>query len=81
MFNNLPLIVPPAPIDTRRLLARLTDGTVLKGVYNLPQFAGFAGLAVLLLAMSATWWRERNGRGPKTGSISLDGTAPPQALP
>jgi len=36
----------------------LTDETVLKGVNTLPLFAGFAGLAVLLLAMSATWWRE-----------------------
>ncbi len=37
---------------------RLTDETVLKGVDALPLSAGFAGLAVLLLAMSATWWRE-----------------------
>ncbi|PJI43140.1 MAG: hypothetical protein CTR54_11805 [Rhizobium sp.] len=44
--------------DDRRLLVRLTDETVLKGVNTLPLFAGFAGLAVLLLAMSATWWRE-----------------------
>ncbi|HCL66631.1 MAG TPA: hypothetical protein DIC56_17685 [Rhizobium sp.] len=38
----------------RRLLVRLTNETVLKGVNMLPLFAGFAGLAVLLLAMSAT---------------------------
>ena len=44
--------------DDRRLLVRLTDETVLKGVNTLPLFAGFAGLAVLLLAISATWWRE-----------------------
>ncbi len=44
--------------DDRRLLVRMTDETVLKGVNTLPLFAGFAGLAVLLLAMSATWWRE-----------------------
>lgn len=55
MFGNLPLIVPPAPIDTRRPLVRLTDETALKGVNTLPLFAGFA---VLLRAMSATWWRE-----------------------
>ncbi|MHA7968459.1 hypothetical protein [Rhizobium sp. CAU 1783] len=44
--------------DDSRLLVRLTDETVLKGVNTLPLFAGFAGLAVLLLAISATWWRE-----------------------
>ena len=44
--------------DDRRMLIKLTDETVLKGVNTLPLFAGFAGLAVLLLAISATWWRE-----------------------
>ncbi|MBC7150516.1 MAG: hypothetical protein H5U22_14120 [Rhizobium sp.] len=44
--------------DDRRLLVRLTDETVLKGVNTLPLFAGLAGLAVRLLAMSTTWWRE-----------------------
>ncbi len=33
MFNDLPLIVPEQPIDTRRLLVRLTDETVLKGTH------------------------------------------------
>jgi hypothetical protein len=44
--------------DHRRMLIRLTDETVLKGVNTLPLFAGFAGLGILLLAVSAMWWRE-----------------------
>ena len=44
--------------DDKRMLIRMTDETVLKGIDTLPLFAGFAGLAVLLLAMSAMWWRE-----------------------
>ena len=44
--------------DNRRLMIRLTDETVLKGVNTLPLFAGFAGLGILLLAVSAMWWRE-----------------------
>lgn len=44
--------------DNDRMLIRLTDETVLKGVNTLPLFAGFAGLAALLLAFSALWWRE-----------------------
>ncbi|SJZ83404.1 hypothetical protein [Consotaella salsifontis] len=37
---------------------RTTDETVLRGVDRTPLFAGFLGLAVLLLAFSATWYRE-----------------------
>ena len=44
--------------DNDRMLIRMTDETVLKGVNTLPLFAGFAGLAALLLAFSALWWRE-----------------------
>ncbi|MGL3604902.1 hypothetical protein ACSV9I_00160 [Rhizobium sp. G187] len=44
--------------DDRRMLIRLTDETVLKGVNTLPLFAGFGGLGILLLAVSAMWWRE-----------------------
>ncbi|WP_320198470.1 hypothetical protein RMR16_009480 [Agrobacterium sp. rho-13.3] len=44
--------------DNDRMLIRLTDETVLKGVNTLPLFAGFAGLAALLMAFSALWWRE-----------------------
>lgn len=44
--------------DPRRLSLAMTNETVLKGIDSLPLFAGFAGLAVLLLAISATWYRE-----------------------
>ncbi|MDK4738615.1 hypothetical protein PH547_06975 [Rhizobium sp. CNPSo 3464] len=44
--------------DNQRLTIRMTDETVLKGVNNLPLFAGFAGLSALLFAFSAMWWRE-----------------------
>lgn len=44
--------------DDRRMLIKLTDETVLKGVNTMPLFAGFAGLGILLLAVSAMWWRE-----------------------
>ncbi len=44
--------------DGQRLTVRMTDETVLKGINTLPLFAGFAGLALLLFAFSATWWRE-----------------------
>ncbi|WP_019997862.1 membrane protein [Aureimonas ureilytica] len=37
---------------------RTTEETVLRGVNRTPLFAGFLGLAVLLLALSATWYRE-----------------------
>ncbi|GGE19329.1 membrane protein [Aureimonas endophytica] len=37
---------------------KTTDETVLKGVTRTPLFAGFLGLAILLLALSATWYRE-----------------------
>ncbi|MGO4563941.1 glutamine amidotransferase [Rhizobium sp. 2YAF20] len=44
--------------DNQRMTIRLTDETVLKGINTLPLFSGFVGLAALLLAFSATWWRE-----------------------
>ncbi len=37
---------------------KTTDETVLRGVERTPLFAGFLGLAVLLMALSATWYRE-----------------------
>ncbi|WP_062203810.1 hypothetical protein [Aureimonas sp. AU12] len=37
---------------------KTTDETVLRGVERTPLFAGFLGLAVLLFALSATWYRE-----------------------
>ena len=37
---------------------KTTDETVLRGVDRTPLFGGFLGLAILLLALSATWYRE-----------------------
>lgn len=37
---------------------KATDATVLDGLTRLPLFAGFLGLALLLGAVSATWYRE-----------------------
>lgn len=44
--------------DSERIRIRLTEDSTLKSVQSLPLFAGFAGLGLLLLAFSATWWRE-----------------------
>ncbi len=44
--------------DPDRMVIRLTDETVLRGVNTIPLFAGFAGLSALLLAVAAMWWRE-----------------------
>lgn len=41
-----------------RMLFRLTDETVLKGINTLPLFTGLLGLVALLLAVSTMWWRE-----------------------
>ncbi len=37
---------------------RMTEASVLLGVDRLPLFAGFLGLAILLGALAATWYRE-----------------------
>jgi hypothetical protein len=37
---------------------RPTNDTLLKSVSRQPLFAGFAGLAALLMALGAAWWRE-----------------------
>ncbi|OQP87702.1 hypothetical protein BTR14_03830 [Rhizobium rhizosphaerae] len=59
---DLPSILPVRGAvrvaDAQRLSLRMTDETVLKGVTSLPLFAGFLGLAALLLVLSATWYRE-----------------------
>ena len=44
--------------DADRMVIRLTDETVLRGVNTIPLFAGFAGLSALLFAIAAMWWRE-----------------------
>jgi hypothetical protein len=41
-----------------RMPLRVTDETVLRGVNRYPLFAGFLGLAVLLMALGSTWYRE-----------------------
>ncbi|MEC5292016.1 hypothetical protein VSX64_14955 [Aurantimonas sp. C2-6-R+9] len=59
---DVPRIVPVsgrADADGRDWIGlRKTEETVLRGVDRTPLFAGFLGLAVLLLALSATWYRE-----------------------
>ncbi len=37
---------------------RMTEASILLGVDRLPLFAGFLGLAILLGALAATWYRE-----------------------
>jgi hypothetical protein len=37
---------------------RTTDDSILKSVSRTPLFAGFLGLALLLLALGSTWYRE-----------------------
>jgi hypothetical protein len=41
-----------------RLPLRITDESVLTGVNRYPLFAGFLGLAVLLMAFGSMWYRE-----------------------
>ena len=59
---DIPRIVPVsgrANADGRDWIGlKTTDETVLRGVDRTPLFGGFLGLAVLLLALSATWYRE-----------------------
>ena len=54
----LPVEGPVRTEDSQRMTIRLTDETVLKGINSLSLFAGFAGLAAILLLISGTWWRE-----------------------
>lgn len=44
--------------DADRMLIRTTSETALAGINTIPLFAGFAGLAALLFAFAALWWRE-----------------------
>ena len=59
---SFPRVVPVsgrANADGRDWIGlKTTDETVLRGVDRTPLFAGFLGLAVLLMALSATWYRE-----------------------
>jgi hypothetical protein len=60
--NELPTILPVrgAVRDTGsgRMPLRVTDETILIGVNRIPLFSGFLGLALLLLALGSTWYRE-----------------------
>ncbi|TPW31711.1 hypothetical protein FJU08_08175 [Martelella alba] len=44
--------------DGNAIPVHMTSDTVLKSIHTLPLFAGFLGIALLLLALSASWWRE-----------------------
>lgn len=59
---SVPRIVPirgRADADGRDWIGlKTTEETVLRGVDRTPLFAGFLGLGILLLAVSATWYRE-----------------------
>jgi len=54
----LPVSGPVRSNDNQRMAIRMTSETLLKGVDTMPLFAGFGGLALLLFAVSAMWWRE-----------------------
>ncbi|MGN6548586.1 MAG: hypothetical protein ACTHJ3_01640 [Pararhizobium sp.] len=41
-----------------RMALQMTGDSVLRGVTRIPLFAGFLGLAILLLAFGSTWYRE-----------------------
>ncbi|MFD2236302.1 hypothetical protein [Aureimonas populi] len=52
-------VAPRAPASGENWIGlRRSEETVLRGVERTPLFAGFLGLAVLLLGISATWYRE-----------------------
>ncbi|MEO8667840.1 MAG: hypothetical protein ABI399_04940, partial [Bauldia sp.] len=59
---TLPRIVPVRPGGVTAgndwIGIRMTEASVLKGVGRLPLFAGLLGLALLLGAFAATWYRE-----------------------
>ncbi|MDI7860852.1 hypothetical protein MRS76_02690 [Rhizobiaceae bacterium n13] len=59
---DLPAILPVRGLvrvaDDERMVIRMTDETILKGVRTIPLFAGFAGVGILLFAFGAMWWRE-----------------------
>lgn len=58
---SIPQILPVRQIPNRsgeRMMLRASTETILVGVRQIPLFGGFLGLALLLLALSATWYRE-----------------------
>ncbi|MCO6407052.1 hypothetical protein [Hoeflea alexandrii] len=59
--SDLPQILPTrsARIDAgERMGLRASNESVLKGVRSVPLFGGFLGLALMILALGATWFRE-----------------------
>jgi hypothetical protein len=59
--SNLPQILPTrstAANTGERMGLRASDESVLKGVRAIPLFGGFLGLALLILALGGTWFRE-----------------------
>jgi hypothetical protein len=59
--SNLPQILPTrsSRIDAgERMGLRASNESVLKGVRSVPLFGGFLGLALMILALGATWFRE-----------------------
>ena len=59
--TDLPQILPTrsARIDAgERMGLRASNESVLKGVRSVPLFGGFLGLALMILALGATWFRE-----------------------
>ena len=59
--SDLPQILPTrsAQINTgERMGLRASNESVLKGVRSVPLFGGFLGLALMILALGATWFRE-----------------------
>jgi hypothetical protein len=59
--SDLPQILPTrsARINAgERMGLRASNESVLKGVRSIPLFGGFLGLALMILALGATWFRE-----------------------
>ncbi|MBC7281403.1 hypothetical protein [Hoeflea sp.] len=59
--SNLPQILPTRAASVNagdRMGLRASNESVLKGVRSLPLFGGFLGLALMILALGATWFRE-----------------------
>ncbi len=59
--TNLPQILPTRAASVNagdRMGLRASNESVLKGVRAVPLFGGFLGLALLILALGATWFRE-----------------------
>jgi hypothetical protein len=59
--SNLPQILPTRSSRINageRIGLRASNESVLKGVRSVPLFGGFLGLALMILALGATWFRE-----------------------